>query len=428
MSSSGLVFFGCAAILISALQIALGFAVGFWIRGNRDESGDSEQVERARQILAGMQNLAADVVADVGHHSAQMERISHELAVSTDNSDGVVQQEAVNKAVNNIVASNADLKRKLREAEMRLAQQGELLKTHEVAARTDALTSINNRRAFDLELERRFGEWFRLGIPLTLVMLDVDFFKKFNDKYGHQAGDEVLKTVARTLARTMRDIDFVARFGGEEFSIILIGTRLAEARFAAERVRKAIESAAVEYEGQTLQVTASLGLAEVANEDTVESLIKRADEALYAAKKGGRNCGYMHTAQGCQPVLEAPVEPTPAELPCDEAEAARRQFRRKQRIARYEGGALPDPSQYREVLCQEISVEGFTFISREPIDYHGLVVALGAPPNYTFMGAEVVQATPVAQEYGGGLKVECRFTQRIADRVAEPRLAAASTT
>lgn len=428
--SGSIILIIVTALVISAVQVAVGFGVGWWMRNQQggDSPVDTAEMERARQILAGMQNLAADVAADVGQHSARMEKISQDLAVSTDGPVGAAQQEAVNKAVNDIVAANGELKRKLREAEQRLAQQSEMLKTQEIAARTDALTGINNRRAFDTELERRFGEWFRLGIPLSLIMVDVDFFKKFNDKYGHQAGDEVLKTVARTLARTMRDIDVVARFGGEEFAVILIGTRLAEAKFAAERLRQAIESAQVEFEGQNLQVTASLGLAEVDTEDSIESLVKRADEALYAAKKAGRNRGYLHRSGECLPLLEAPatvLEGAPAALAPDDPDAEKRQFRRKQRIARYDGGPLPDPSEYREVLCQEISIEGFTFITREPIDFQSLVVALGAAPSYTFMGAELVKATPVAQEYGGGHKVECRFTERIAERLPEPRLQAA---
>src|SRR6185295_20304286 len=92
---------------------------------------------------------------------------------------------------------------------------------HAADARTDALTRLANRRAFDDELERRFNEWKRLRVPYTLLMADVDHFKKFNDTHGHQAGDEVLKGVAKTLKDTMREMDFVARYGGEEFAAVL---------------------------------------------------------------------------------------------------------------------------------------------------------------------------------------------------------------
>src|SRR6185503_7619557 len=106
--------------------------------------------------------------------------------------------------------------------------------------RTDALTGLANRRAFDDELNRRFAEWQRRKTMFSLLILDVDHFKKFNDTHGHQAGDAVLTGVAATLRQTFREMDLVARYGGEEFAAILPVTNLTEALRAAERARAAI--------------------------------------------------------------------------------------------------------------------------------------------------------------------------------------------
>lgn len=182
---------------------------------------------------------------------------------------------------------------------------------------TDALTSLFNRRALDDELNRRMAEWHRRQSVFCLVMIDVDHFKKFNDVHGHQAGDEVLRGVAKVLSQTMREMDMVARFGGEEFALVLPMTNLIEGRRAAERARVAIEGAIFPFENSDLRVTASLGVAEVSDVDQVGTLVKRADAALYGAKKSGRNRVWHHDGDDCfasnEPVAapESPAATSP---------------------------------------------------------------------------------------------------------------------
>jgi two-component system cell cycle response regulator len=156
----------------------------------------------------------------------------------------------------------------------------------EELARTDPLTGIGNRRSFDAELASRFEHARRYNRPLTLVMIDIDHFKEVNDTFGHQAGDEVLQRIARVLERTTRQSDFVARFGGEEFVVLLPETPLLEGLQVAEKIR-----AAVAAEDLPTRVTVSAGVATLPQPhiDSPDALVAAADAALYRAKESGRN-------------------------------------------------------------------------------------------------------------------------------------------
>lgn len=145
---------------------------------------------------------------------------------------------------------------------------------------------MRNRGAFNDRLTEEYDRAMRSGRSLSLLLLDVDHFKQFNDTFGHPAGDDVLKTVARTLVSTARLTDFVARYGGEEFAVILSDTDHAGAMVLAERCRRAIAAAAWKLR----PVTVSIGVATLAA-DTPEpvALVKEADEALYKSKAAGRN-------------------------------------------------------------------------------------------------------------------------------------------
>lgn len=159
-----------------------------------------------------------------------------------------------------------------------------------LSAKTDQLTGLPNRRAFEEEFARMIAETDRYGNQSALVIVDVDFFKKVNDSYGHEAGDQVLKAVGATLLAMKRTTDKVARLGGEELAILLPQTDRQGAVEAAERCRKAIEALSVRTGTGAVQVTASFGVAMYAQRsEGAGSLFDRADQALYAAKHGGRN-------------------------------------------------------------------------------------------------------------------------------------------
>jgi diguanylate cyclase (GGDEF)-like protein len=158
----------------------------------------------------------------------------------------------------------------------------------EELATTDPLTGVANRRRFDETLRAEAERCLRAGNPLTLMLLDIDHFKSVNDTYGHPVGDAVLKAVAAQCRGAVRDIDLVARVGGEEFAVLLIDVGLHEGRQVADRMRKVIESTQVDIAGLApLACTVSLGVAEFAGDS--QDLMARADAALYRAKAEGRN-------------------------------------------------------------------------------------------------------------------------------------------
>ncbi len=154
----------------------------------------------------------------------------------------------------------------------------------------DGLTGLFTHRAFQTRVEEEILRSARSKISFSLIMSDIDHFKSYNDTYGHQAGDVVLKAVAQALSENVRDVDFTARYGGEEFAIILTGVGKAQAAAAAEHIRKSIESRQFSFNGTATKVTASFGVAEFPGEAAISSqLVRAADERLYQAKKSGRN-------------------------------------------------------------------------------------------------------------------------------------------
>jgi diguanylate cyclase len=169
--------------------------------------------------------------------------------------------------------------------------------SHQKNVLLDSLTGIANRRAFDAELSRRLAEWNRYQTPFALMMVDIDRFKDFNDRYGHQAGDVVLRDVASTIEMAIRETDFVARYGGEEFCAVLPGASVDSAREIAERVRNLIETSHFQFTRLKLKTTVSVGVAMIMDEENAASLIQRCDGALYASKEAGRNCAHFHN--GC---------------------------------------------------------------------------------------------------------------------------------
>jgi two-component system cell cycle response regulator len=154
----------------------------------------------------------------------------------------------------------------------------------------DGLTGVNNKRYFLEYLEREMGRCHRYGRPLTLMMFDIDFFKKINDVHGHLAGDYVLRELAQTIKRMVRKEQCFARYGGEEFALVVPEDGLEKARIFAEKIRQTIEKKQFVFENQEIPVTLSLGVADM-TPDMVEPLqfIKVADANLYKAKKTGRN-------------------------------------------------------------------------------------------------------------------------------------------
>jgi len=178
----------------------------------------------------------------------------------------------------------------LRDANNRLRElNDELL----VQATTDSLTQLYNRRHIDNALDYEVSRRNRYPDPFSLVMIDIDRFKEFNDQYGHEGGDLALKAISQILQSCVRNTDVIGRFGGEEFVVILPKTHPANAKTFAERMRAALENHPITVNKESCVITASFGVAGVDadyGEATTSELLNAADQALYAAKRAGRNC------------------------------------------------------------------------------------------------------------------------------------------
>lgn len=207
--------------------------------------------------------------------------------------------------------------------EVNRSLQGELARAREHAkeergraeslsteARTDGLTGLLNRRAFDESLTVCLAQWRRQQhLPVSLLLIDVDRFKQLNDQHGHPAGDAALRWLAKKVRQTIREGELAARYGGEEFAVILPAAEIAEAANLAERLREAIAAEPLVHAGKTIHLTASIGLAMSIVHDSPASITLRADHALYAAKQNGRNRCYIHNGGDCVPVRNGTGRP-----------------------------------------------------------------------------------------------------------------------
>jgi diguanylate cyclase len=209
----------------------------------------------------------------------------------------------INGETERMLHQNSELEKRLDQSyDMMRHMQREMDRIRREAA-TDGLTGLANRKSFDEQLKRVVGKSAKEGEIFSLVMTDIDHFKTFNDTYGHQTGDQVLRLVGIALVNGIKGQDMAARYGGEEFAIILPGTNANAAKIVSENLRKAVEQKEVvnRVTGENLgQITISLGVAQFYGDETPEEIIERADKALYASKNKGRN--------------QVSVAPTPHEM------------------------------------------------------------------------------------------------------------------
>lgn len=189
-----------------------------------------------------------------------------------------------------------ELTRQLEQMQSKLDEMENLAQVAQVAleeqrkkAMHDPLTGLPNRESYQQRLEQEVQRLERYGGKLSLIVCDVDLFKRINDSYGHLAGDKVLTIIARSLQKKLRVSDFIARFGGEEFVILMPGTSAEEALVVAEKLRKTIELSPFNFKKEPVQITISFGISQFSENESPEEVFSRADKALYKAKELGRN-------------------------------------------------------------------------------------------------------------------------------------------
>jgi diguanylate cyclase (GGDEF)-like protein/PAS domain S-box-containing protein len=154
---------------------------------------------------------------------------------------------------------------------------------------SDELTKVGSRKFAELKLSSRFNEMKKFGVPFGVLFFDIDEFKKVNDTYGHSAGDDVFTMVSKTIVNILRSLDYLCRWGGDEFLVIVPNVNLSALQIVAEKIRMFIEKTWLEINGNILKVTVSVGGTIATKGDTQESLIERADSQMYLGKKNGRN-------------------------------------------------------------------------------------------------------------------------------------------
>lgn len=267
-----------------------------------------ENMESVQALIGQVSDLTSTVAQDVGKHNINVQAISSELAAT-----GTHDANAISALVCKLILANQQLQSRLERAEGTLQAHSRQLHDAISSARTDGLTGLMNRRALDEELRRCLTELQGQGRPAVLLMIDVDHFKQFNDTFGHVAGDQALIHVSETLRTQSRATDLVARYGGEEFAVIFTAATAAAVRDRAERLRLSIGRRTVTVDGREMQVTASAGMADASTDDTTLDWIHRADSALYAAKRAGRNCTFLTTEEGMEPLTIAGAVEEPGE-------------------------------------------------------------------------------------------------------------------
>lgn len=251
----------------------------------------STMIERT---LSRVLESLSEAGADAKDFGKVLEDFSGKVAPGAERATGDLRQaiELIVSETRKMEARSTELERRFADTSDEIVELRRNLDEMRLAATTDALTGIANRKHFDIRLREYTDDAARAGEPLSLLMGDVDFFKKFNDEFGHTVGDMVLHLVARTMAECVRGRDFVARYGGEEFAVLLPKTGLEGAFAVAENIRNTISSKrlARKKTGESLGlVTLSFGVAQYKSGETMEDFISRADAGLYRAKRHGRN-------------------------------------------------------------------------------------------------------------------------------------------
>lgn len=246
-----------------------------------------------------VQVAMGEITDMIRHSGAAHHEYNKSLIRQSDSLSSTTDMDEIKKMVGQLmqdtqrmVAENRKLEEKLQQSSQELTNMREDMQSLKQETMTDSLTGIPNRKAFDLELRSRAKEAVHKNLPLSMIMIDIDHFKTFNDTYGHAVGDQVLRLVSRTLSEGLKPTELLARYGGEEFTVLVPSMRMKDAEKLAEKLRQRIATKDIVNMTKNEKLgnlSISLGVAQLHPGESLSQFIERSDHALYKAKAAGRN-------------------------------------------------------------------------------------------------------------------------------------------
>ncbi len=280
-------------VALAAVTV-LGYLIGRRRRASDDEADNQarRELKRAQAVAKELEKIAEIVRRHLATHHASVVRFKNRMVSLGGGNQSEAAWKELCRESESMLKPTLKLAAQLANAYDEIRQQSNHLMTF-TEVRTDPLTGVSNRRALDETLVSMFAMMNRYELPFSIVIIDIDHFKKINDEQGHLYGDSILKSVAKLLDDAVRETDIVTRYGGEEFVIVMPQTPLPGSCTFSERLRQNIE--------QSLPLTISGGVAAAVDGDTPQTLLARADAALYSAKAAGRNRVYHHTGMEIRP-------------------------------------------------------------------------------------------------------------------------------
>lgn len=285
------------------VALALVATIGYFV-GRQSRAGETEvvrqsrrELRRARAVIGELERIGRLIHSGIGRHQSSLRRFKERVGRLENGGQQQAWRDLCQEA-EELLQPTMRLAAEIADAYDRLRQQSAHLMGF-TELRSDPLTGVSNRRAFDEAIAAQFALRKRYNCTFALAIFDIDHFKRVNDEHGHLEGDRILQEVARLFDETVRETDIVARYGGEEFVVIMPQTDLDGAGVFGERLRVKVE--------QQFAVTVSGGVASATDGDTPQTLLARADAALYQAKTAGRNCVFSHDGQQIKPVAARPL-------------------------------------------------------------------------------------------------------------------------
>jgi diguanylate cyclase len=261
-----------------------------YVRPYSDPGLSDDIPDQVHAVIASAQEFLATAISDNRSQMESLGEVSSECQAVADPRPII---EKLLKELSSATSRSTALEANFLRTTQDLDQIRDSLKLAEQHSNTDPLTGLANRRSLEAFLRTAQITSMEAGTPLSILMIDIDYFKTFNDSYGHQVGDQVLRLVGRVLQESVRDCDHAARYGGEELIAVLPGATLDVCAEVAERIRRRIGEARLTRRAtgeEISSVTISVGVAQFRMAESAEGLIERCDRALYQAKRSGRNC------------------------------------------------------------------------------------------------------------------------------------------